>query len=94
LFQNFGNVVETRFQSDRGFAFIKMESHEVAAMAICQLSGYNVNGRPLKCSVSTLPLSGGQEANGTVVGQRPTSYGPIRLLTSSLSQLCHDAKRL
>jgi len=50
LFQNFGNVVETRFQSDRGFAFIKMESHEVAAMAICQLSGYNVNGRPLKCS--------------------------------------------
>ena len=54
LFQNFGYVVETRFQSDRGFAFIKMDSHENAAMAICQLSGYNVNGRPLKCSVSDL----------------------------------------
>ena len=52
LFQNFGFVVETRFQSDRGFAFIKMDTHENAAMAICQLSGYNVNGRPLKCSVS------------------------------------------
>lgn len=52
LFQNFGYVVETRFQSDRGFAFIKMDTHENAAMAICQLSGYNVNGRPLKCSVS------------------------------------------
>ena len=51
LFQNFGYVVETRFQSDRGFAFIKMDTHENAAMAICQLSGYNVNGRPLKCSV-------------------------------------------
>ncbi|KAL9105606.1 MAG: hypothetical protein Q9227_009264 [Pyrenula ochraceoflavens] len=50
LFQNFGYVVETRFQSDRGFAFIKMDNHENAAMAICQLSGYNVNGRPLKCS--------------------------------------------
>ncbi|KAL2438421.1 RNA-binding protein [Exophiala dermatitidis] len=50
LFQNFGYVVETRFQSDRGFAFIKMDTHENAAMAICQLSGYNVNGRPLKCS--------------------------------------------
>jgi len=50
LFQNFGYVVETRFQSDRGFAFIKMDSHENAAMAICQLSGYQVNGRPLKCS--------------------------------------------
>lgn len=52
LFQNFGFVVEARFQSDRGFAFIKMSTHESAAMAICQLNGYNVNGRPLKCSVS------------------------------------------
>lgn len=51
LFQNFGYVVETRFQADRGFAFVKMDTHENAAMAICQLSGYNVNGRPLKCSV-------------------------------------------
>jgi len=50
LFQNFGYVTETRFQSDRGFAFIKMDTHENAANAICQLSGYNVNGRPLKCS--------------------------------------------
>lgn len=50
LFQNFGYVTETRFQSDRGFAFVKMDTHENAAMAICQLNGYNVNGRPLKCS--------------------------------------------
>jgi nucleolysin TIA-1/TIAR len=52
LFQNFGYVVESRFQADRGFAFIKMDNHENAAMAICQLNGYNVHGRPLKCSVS------------------------------------------
>ncbi|CAL5871133.1 uncharacterized protein PFLUO_LOCUS5379 [Penicillium psychrofluorescens] len=50
LFQNFGYVIETRLQADRGFAFVKMDSHENAAMAICQLNGYNVNGRPLKCS--------------------------------------------
>ncbi|KAI6560029.1 hypothetical protein MCOR09_008593 [Pyricularia oryzae] len=50
LFQNFGYVVESRFQADRGFAFIKMDSHENAAQAICGLNGYNVNGRPLKCS--------------------------------------------
>ncbi|KAE8145667.1 hypothetical protein BDV25DRAFT_133587 [Aspergillus avenaceus] len=50
LFQNFGYVIETRLQADRGFAFIKMDTHENAAMAICQLNGYNVNGRPLKCS--------------------------------------------
>ena len=52
LFQNFGYVVETRFQSDRGFAFVKMDTHENAANSICSLQGYNVNGRPLKCSVS------------------------------------------
>ena len=52
LFANFGYVVESRFQADRGFAFIKMDSHENAAMAICHLQGYNVNGRPIKCSVS------------------------------------------
>ncbi|KAJ5902056.1 hypothetical protein N7495_002584 [Penicillium taxi] len=50
LFQNFGYVLETRLQADRGFAFVKIDSHENAAMAICQLNGYNVNGRPLKCS--------------------------------------------
>jgi nucleolysin TIA-1/TIAR len=58
LFQNFGFVQESRFHADRGFAFIKMDTHENAAMAICQMNGYNVNGRPLKCSVSlsnTLP---------------------------------------
>lgn len=58
LFQNFGYVVETRFQADRGFAFVKMDTHENAAMAICQLSGYNVNGRPLKCSVCLFFLLG------------------------------------
>jgi nucleolysin TIA-1/TIAR len=82
LFQNFGYVVETRFQSDRGFAFVKMDSHENAAMAICQLSGYNVNGRPLKCSVS------GQEAGRCnrlfadchTVGQGSSSHRPVRWL--------------
>jgi nucleolysin TIA-1/TIAR len=56
LFSNFGYVVESRFQSDRGFAFIKLDTHENAAMAICQLNGYNVNGRPLKCSVSLVVI--------------------------------------
>lgn len=53
LFENFGRVFETRFQSDRGFAFVKMDTHENAALAICQLNGYLVNGQALKCGVST-----------------------------------------
>ena len=85
LFGNFGYVVETRFQSDRGFAFVKMDTHENAAMAICQLSGYNVNGRPLKCSVSLEALAMHYLAfvNLTfifVVGQRSSSNRTIRRL--------------
>ena len=85
LFQNFGFVAETRFQSDRGFAFVKMDTHENAAMAICQLSGYNVNGRPLKCSVShSHSLIQKQSANHTAqVGQRSSSYWPVRWVLAS-----------
>ncbi|RMZ85604.1 hypothetical protein DV737_g691, partial [Chaetothyriales sp. CBS 132003] len=80
LFQNFGYVVETRFQSDRGFAFIKMDTHENAAMAICQLSGYNVNGRPLKCSwgKDRPPTGNFDYSPGTSLGSAgtPGAYNP------------------
>lgn len=78
LFSNFGYVVETRFQSDRGFAFVKMDTHENAAMAICQLSGCNVHGRPLKCSVSFFPVcSTVRFTEKVAVGQRSPSDRPI-----------------
>ncbi|KAI9740196.1 MAG: hypothetical protein M1834_004774 [Cirrosporium novae-zelandiae] len=84
LFQNFGYVVETRFQADRGFAFIKMDTHENAAMAICQLSGYNVNGRPLKCSWGKdRPPTGSfdqqyspQQGGASAYPQTPSAYFP------------------
>ncbi|KAJ2882742.1 E3 ubiquitin-protein ligase pub1 [Coemansia aciculifera] len=50
LFQPYGFVMEFRMQPDRGFAFIKMDTHENAAMAITQINGSPVNGRPVKCS--------------------------------------------
>lgn len=49
LFQPFGYIVEIRMSADRGFSFVKMDSHEAAAMAICNLQGYSINGRPIKC---------------------------------------------
>jgi nucleolysin TIA-1/TIAR len=88
LFANFGYVVESRFQADRGFAFIKMNSHEAAALAICQMNGYNVNGRPLKCSwgKDKAPSSQGfdpsqqayspQSAQGPGYPGTPTAYFP------------------
>jgi hypothetical protein len=85
LFQNFGYVTETRFQSDRGFAFIKMDTHENAAMAICQLNGYNVNGRPLKCSVGLFfplsPFSVGSHvhSSGARIARRLANSTPTHL---------------
>ncbi|GAA5981077.1 hypothetical protein JCM11641_001446 [Rhodosporidiobolus odoratus] len=50
LFQGFGYIVEIRMQPDRGFAFVKLDSHENAANAIANLTGTQVHGRGLKCS--------------------------------------------
>jgi nucleolysin TIA-1/TIAR len=92
LFQNFGFVVETRFQSDRGFAFVKMDTHENAAMAICQLSGYNVNGRPLKCSVSGMPppICIILNTHIILVGQGPSSNWSIRRLFTT--RFCNHSR--
>ncbi|CAK7906402.1 hypothetical protein CAAN3_08S06040 [[Candida] anglica] len=49
LLQNFGFIVDFKFHPERGCAFVKYDSHERAALAIVQLAGFNVNGRPLKC---------------------------------------------
>jgi nucleolysin TIA-1/TIAR len=50
LFQGFGYIVEIRMQADRGFAFVKLDTHENAANAIINLTGTPVHGRQLKCS--------------------------------------------
>ncbi|KAG7529782.1 hypothetical protein FFLO_05422 [Filobasidium floriforme] len=50
LFQGYGYIVEIRMQADRGFAFVKLDTHEHAAQAIVNLQNYPVHGRPIKCS--------------------------------------------
>ncbi|OBZ78760.1 Oligouridylate-binding protein 1A [Grifola frondosa] len=50
FFQSIGYLSEIRMQADRGFAFVKLDTHEHAAMAIVQLQGQMVHGRPIKCS--------------------------------------------
>ncbi|OWB79462.1 hypothetical protein B5S32_g3684 [[Candida] boidinii] len=49
LLQNFGFIVDFKFHPEKGCAFVKYDSHERAALAIFQLSGFTINGRPLKC---------------------------------------------
>lgn len=62
LLQNFGYIVDFKFHPEKGCAFVKYDTHERAALAIVQLSGFNVNGRPLKCGwgKSRPPMAQGQ----------------------------------
>ena len=48
LFSNFGTITDIRIHPERGYGFIKLDSHENAAMAICSLNGTMIHGRPLK----------------------------------------------
>jgi nucleolysin TIA-1/TIAR len=71
LFQSIGYLSEIRMQADRGFAFVKLDTHEHAAMAIVQLQGQMVHGRPIKCSW------GKDRADaGTVQPISPTTAAP------------------
>ncbi|KAJ9115460.1 hypothetical protein QFC22_005218 [Naganishia vaughanmartiniae] len=67
LFQGYGYIVEIRMQADRGFAFVKLDTHEHAAQAICNLQNYQVHGRPIKCSWGK-DREGGATAAGGGVG--------------------------
>ncbi|KAL0086784.1 hypothetical protein F4703DRAFT_1848620 [Phycomyces blakesleeanus] len=49
-FERFGYVVEVKLQAERGFAFVKMNTHENAANALVQLQNMSINGRQAKLS--------------------------------------------
>lgn len=49
VLQNFGYVVDIKYQQEREYAFIKYDTHEHAAVAISQLSGAQFSGRTLRC---------------------------------------------
>ncbi|KXS12080.1 RNA-binding domain-containing protein [Gonapodya prolifera JEL478] len=50
IFQPFGYIVEAKTQSDRGFGFVKFDTHENAANAIVRLHGSLISGRSVRCS--------------------------------------------
>ncbi|KAJ1955789.1 E3 ubiquitin-protein ligase pub1 [Dispira parvispora] len=74
IIQPYGYIVNTRFQIDRGYAFIKLDTHENAANAIVSLHGMVVNGRPLRCSWGK-DRAAGAAAMGTAPLGVPPMYG-------------------
>lgn len=76
LFQSIGYLSEIRMQADRGFAFVKLDTHEHAAMAIVQLQGQMVHGRPIKCSWGKDRADGGTtQANPVSPTAAAAPYG-------------------
>ncbi|KAI9485272.1 MAG: hypothetical protein EXX96DRAFT_474398 [Benjaminiella poitrasii] len=49
-FQRFGFIQEVKLQADKGFAFVKLDTHQNAANAIVHLQGMIINGREAKLS--------------------------------------------
>ncbi|KAF5337219.1 hypothetical protein D9611_003373 [Ephemerocybe angulata] len=79
LFQSIGYLSEIRMQADRGFAFVKLDTHEHAAMAIVQLQGQMVHGRPIKCSWGKDRADGGaaQPTGGMSPTAPAAAYGSV-----------------
>jgi len=83
LFQSIGYLSEIRMQSDRGFAFVKLDTHEHAALAIVQLQGQMVHGRPIKCSWGKDRADGGVVQPGGPASPNPAlgngTYGNMQM---------------
>lgn len=81
LFQSIGYLSEIRMQADRGFAFVKLDTHEHAAMAIVQLQGQMVHGRPIKCSWGKDRADGG--------AAQPNPVSPTAAAAPYGNMVCH-----
>lgn len=92
LFQGYGYIVEIRMQADRGFAFVKLDSHHNAAMAITHLQNQPVHGRPIKCSwgKDKGPEGGSQGGNTPVSGSgQPGGQSPYPMVGQVFSSIAH-----
>lgn len=83
LFQSIGYLSEIRMQADRGFAFVKLDTHENAAMAIVQLQGQMVHGRPIKCSWGKDRIDGAVPATGAMSPTAPSAATPYSGVVSN-----------
>ncbi|KAH3744244.1 Nucleolysin TIAR [Pelomyxa schiedti] len=68
-FSEFGSIEEIRMQKDKGFAFVRFQSHDMAARAIVGMHGRYIGSKPIKCSW-------GKEATATTTTPTTTMTTP------------------
>lgn len=74
LFSTVGMVREVRRMGDKGYAFVTMASHELAALAIASLNGRDVAGRSIKLGWGR-PSGAPMGYSAPVVAPSPFAYG-------------------
>ncbi|ERN12548.1 oligouridylate-binding protein 1 isoform X2 [Amborella trichopoda] len=70
-----GVIEEVRIQRDKGFGFVRYQSHDEAALAIQMANGRIICGKPMKCSWGNKPTP-----PGTVSNPLPPPSAPFQLL--------------
>eukprot|EP01113_Clastostelium_recurvatum_P021808 TRINITY_DN2589_c0_g1_i2.p1 TRINITY_DN2589_c0_g1~~TRINITY_DN2589_c0_g1_i2.p1 ORF type:complete len:390 (+),score=55.78 TRINITY_DN2589_c0_g1_i2:290-1459(+) len=71
-FKPFGPIVEVRVQ--RGFAFVKYQTHDQAKLAIQVMNGKFIDNKPVKCSWGKHKAPGSTPSH-MGMGYPPSSYG-------------------
>jgi len=81
LFQGFGYIVETRLQADKGYAFIKLDTHQNAATAIVNMNGTMVQGRPIKCAWGRDKLGSDTSIIASQANELAATSPPVNLVS-------------
>ncbi|KAF5456563.1 hypothetical protein F2P56_026033 [Juglans regia] len=77
-----GVIEEVRVQRDKGFGFVRYNTHEEAASAIQMANGRIIRGKPLKCSWGSKPTPPGTASNPLPPPSQPYQILP----TASMNQ--------
>ncbi|KAE8056529.1 hypothetical protein FH972_013297 [Carpinus fangiana] len=85
-----GVIEEVRVQRDKGFGFIRYNTHEEAASAIQMANGRIIRGKPMKCSWGSKPTPA-----GTISNPLPPPTQPYQILpNASINQGYSSAELL
>jgi RNA recognition motif-containing protein len=79
-------------QADRGFAFVKLDTHQNAAMAIVNLQNQLVHGRPVKCSWGKDRQSGEGSSSQSMMQPQPGGPAYPGLVSDLITTLIEDVR--
>lgn len=74
-FQDYGNIIDARIFVEKGYAFVKFDSHAAAATAICKGNGSEMHGSFLKCWWGKEGPAGSEGGQGGGGGRREHGGG-------------------